>query len=225
MSRGGSGGGSSPNRASTGPVADEQSAAAGGEAGDRDLPLDAHLHTDQSPDSSVPIDIYAALAVERGIPEIAITDNVDFDPRDRPSSTALRRSERVVAARPSDGPGGRGLRFGAELTYNRRWEADVRDHLARPTVRLRDRSVHDWPNRRTGRPDPGLDPGRSLDEIVAPYYAEIIAAARSGLFDTIGQLDVVKRYLHPHVRRCHGERQDILEPALHAIIEGGWRSK
>ena len=39
------------------------------------------LHTDQSPDSSVPIDIYAAQAVERGI-EIAITDHVDFDPRD-----------------------------------------------------------------------------------------------------------------------------------------------
>ena len=47
----------------------------------RDLPLDSHLHTDLSPDSDVPIDIYAAQAVERGIAEIAVTDHIDFDPR------------------------------------------------------------------------------------------------------------------------------------------------
>ena len=46
----------------------------------RDLPLDAHMHTDLSPDSNVPIDVYAAAAVERGIAEIAITDHVDFEP-------------------------------------------------------------------------------------------------------------------------------------------------
>ena len=59
-----------------------------------DLPLDAHLHTDQSPDSAVPIDVYAALAVERGIPEIAITDHVDFDPRD----PAYRYSASTIAS-------------------------------------------------------------------------------------------------------------------------------
>src|SRR4029077_4571323 len=47
-----------------------------------DLPLDAHLHTDQSPDSRVPIDAYAAQAEARGITELAITDHVDFDARD-----------------------------------------------------------------------------------------------------------------------------------------------
>ena len=46
----------------------------------RALPLDAHLHTSLSPDSNVPIDAYAALALERGIAEIAITDHVDFEP-------------------------------------------------------------------------------------------------------------------------------------------------
>ena len=46
----------------------------------RNLPLDAHLHTDLSPDSDVPIDAYAAAALERGIDEIAITDHVDFEP-------------------------------------------------------------------------------------------------------------------------------------------------
>ena len=45
-----------------------------------DLPLDSHIHTRFSPDSSVAIDDYASQAVERGIAEIAITDHVDFDP-------------------------------------------------------------------------------------------------------------------------------------------------
>ena len=58
--------------------------------------------------------------------------------------------------------------------------------------------------------------------MVAPYYAEIVAAARSGLFDTIGHLDVVKRYLHPHITAADlGLRPDLQEPALRAIIESG----
>jgi histidinol-phosphatase (PHP family) len=58
--------------------------------------------------------------------------------------------------------------------------------------------------------------------VVEPYYAEIIAAARSGLFDTIGHLDVVKRYLHPHITAAQlATRPDLQEPALRAIVEGG----
>ena len=89
--------------------------------------------SDQSPDSSVPIDVYAALALERGIPEIAITDHVDFDPRDPAFEySRFEDRERVVrGAAERWGPQGVTIRFGAELTYNRRWEADVRDHLHR----------------------------------------------------------------------------------------------
>ena len=57
---------------------------------------------------------------------------------------------------------------------------------------------------------------------MAPYYDQIIGAARSGLFDTIGHLDVVKRYLHPYVTAADlATRPDLQEPALRAIIEGG----
>ena len=190
-----------------------------------ELPLDAHLHTDQSPDSSVPIDIYAALAVERGIPEIAITDHVDFDPRD-PAFEYSRYDDRERVVRNAAERWAREgvtIRFGAELTYNQRWDADVRAHLARHRYDYVIGSVHDWPESPywPSRIRAWIE-GRSLDEIVAPYYAEIIAAARSGLFDTIGHLDVVKRYLHPIVTAVDlAHRQDLLEPALHAIIEAG----
>ena len=191
----------------------------------RDLPLDAHMHTDQSPDSSVPIDVYAGLAVERGIAEIAITDHVDFDPRD-PAYGYSRYDDRervVRGAAERWAREGVTIRFGAELTYNRRWEADVRAHLKTYRYDYVIGSVHDWPEspywpsrvREWVR-------DRPLDEVVAPYYEEIIGAARSGLFDTIGHLDVVKRYLHPMITAADlAQRPDLQEPALRAIIEGG----
>jgi histidinol-phosphatase (PHP family) len=192
---------------------------------ERGLPLDAHLHTDQSPDSAVPIDVYAALAVERGIPEIAITDHVDFDPRD-PAYEYSRYEDRERVVRTAAERWAREgvtIRFGAELTFNRRWEDDVRAHLARYRYDYTIGSVHDWPESPywPSRIRDWIE-GRSLDEIVAPYYAEIVAAARCGLFDTIGHLDVVKRYLHPYVTAADlAQRPDLAEPALHAIIEGG----
>ena len=189
------------------------------------LPLDAHLHTDQSPDSAVPIDAYAALAVERGIPEIAITDHVDFDPRD-PAYRYSRYADRERTVRDAAerwASAGVAIRFGAELTYNRRWEADVRDHLRHHRYDYVIGSVHDWPESPYWASRVrGFIEGRALDEIVAPYYAEIIGAARSGLFDTIGHLDVVKRYLHPHISAADlAARPELKEPALRAIIDGG----
>jgi histidinol-phosphatase (PHP family) len=191
----------------------------------RDLPLDAHLHTDQSPDSSVPIDVYAALAVERGIPEICITDHVDFDPRDPAYEyTRFEDRERTVrAAAERWAKEGVTIRFGAELTYNRRWEDDVRAHLRRHRYDYTIGSVHDWPESPfwPSRVRSWVE-GRPLDEVVAPYYDQIIGAARSGLFDTIGHLDVVKRYLHPYVTAADlAARPDLQEPALRAIVEGG----
>jgi histidinol-phosphatase (PHP family) len=191
----------------------------------RDLPLDAHLHTDQSPDSSVPIDVYAALAVERGIPEITITDHVDFDPRDPAFEyTRYEDRERVVReAAERWAREGVTIRFGAELTFNRRWEDDVREHLARYRYDYTIGSVHDWPESPywPSRIRSWIV-GRSLDEIVAPYYEEVIAAARSGLFDTIGHLDVVKRYLHPMITAEDlAARPDLKDPALLAIVESG----
>jgi histidinol-phosphatase (PHP family) len=216
------GGAGSPNRAGVAQP-DAQPAAVDPTAG-LALPLDAHLHTDQSPDSAVPIDVYAALAVERGIPEIAITDHVDFDPRD-PAYRYTRYANRertVRAAAERWAREGLTIRFGAELTYNRRWESDVRDHLAKHRYDYVIGSVHDWPESPywPSRIRSWVD-GRSLDEIVAPYYAEIIAAAHSGLFDTIGHLDVVKRYLYPHITAADlARRPDLQEPALRAIVEG-----
>jgi histidinol-phosphatase (PHP family) len=191
----------------------------------RDLPLDAHLHTDLSPDSDVPIDTYAAAALERGIPELAITDHVDFEPG-APAYRYLSFADRERVVREAAerwGPRGVAVRFGVELTYDRSWESDIRDHLARHAYDFTIGSVHD----RVESPYHasrvrGWVAGRSLAEIVEPAFSEVEAAARSGLFDSLGHLDVVKRYLYPHVSiRDLAAAPELYEPILRALVDSG----
>ncbi len=191
----------------------------------RDLPLDAHLHTSLSPDSDVDIDVYAAAATERGIAELAITDHIDFEPGAPAYGYAsFADRERVVRqAAERWAPQGVAIRFGAELTYDRSWEADIREHLAQHAYDFTIGSVHDRVNSPYG---PGKVQrwveGRSLAEIVAPSFDEVEAAARSGLFDALGHLDVVKRYLHPFVtKEALAGAPELYEPILRALVESG----
>jgi histidinol-phosphatase (PHP family) len=199
-----------------------------GRTGDRqarDLPLDAHLHTDLSPDSDVPIDVYGAQAVERGIAEIAITDHVDFAP-DAPaySFTTFEQRERVVreaAARWAEG--GVAIQFGVEITYDSRFEEEIREHLARHAYDFVIGSVHVY----RGSPYAAdrvaaWTAGRTVTDIVAPYFAEVLAAARSGLFDALGHIDFVKRYLVPHVTPADlAAAPELYEPILRALVDTG----
>ena len=192
----------------------------------RDLPLDAHLHTDLSPDSDVPIDTYARQALERGIAELAITDHVDFRPG-APAysfSTFALREHQVRGAAERWAREGLAIRFGTELTYERAYEDDIREHLRHHRYDYVIGSVH------IAADSPFVPSrvaawvaGRSLAEIVEPYYVEVEAAARSGLFDTLGHIDFVKRYLSPHVTRggAGGRARSCIDPILRALVETG----
>jgi histidinol-phosphatase (PHP family) len=191
----------------------------------RNLPLDAHLHTDLSPDSDVPIDAYADAALERGIDEIAITDHVDFEPGTPAyAATTFEQRERVVRdAAERWAPRGVTIRFGVELTYDRRFEADLREHLRRHAYDFVIGSVHVYRSSPyAGDRVAAFAAGRSLPEIVAPYFDEVEAAARSGLFDAVGHLDFVKRYLHPHVKPAQlAAAPELYEPILRALVDTG----
>jgi histidinol-phosphatase (PHP family) len=190
----------------------------------RNLPLDSHLHTDQSFDSRVPIDVYGAMAAERGITELAITDHIDFDPRWQNFEPDFRARERILRmAAERWAPHGVAIRFGLEVSYESNREAEIREHLRTHPYDFVIGSVHvtlDSPYHvsRVAR----FVAGRSLDEIVEPSFSEVIAAARSGLFDMIGHLDSIKRYLLPHIAPARfAERPDLYEPMLQALVESG----
>ncbi len=191
----------------------------------RDLPLDAHLHTDLSPDSDVPIDVYAEQAAERGIAELGITDHVDFDPTAPAYSFTTyverERSVRDAAERWADR--GVAIRFGVEITWDHRWAADIRAHLTRHAYDFVIGSVHVY----AGSPYAaanvrGWVAGRPLAEVMRPYFDEVEGAARSGLFDALGHLDFVKRYLMPYVTPTDLARApELYEPVLRALVDTG----
>ena len=79
------------------------------------------------------LEAYCALAVERGIDELAITDHVDFDPTMPAYGFASfedrERDVREAAARWADR--GLAVRFGVEVTYERAYEDEIRGWLRR----------------------------------------------------------------------------------------------
>ena len=190
-----------------------------------DLPLDAHLHTVRSPDANAHLEAYAVSAVERGIAELAITDHVDFDPAlpayGFASFADRERDVREAAKRWADR--GLAIRFGVEVTYERRYEDEIRGWLRRHPHDYVIGSVHIGPDSpyKAGNVA-SFTAGRPLAEIVEPYFAEITAAARSGLFDSIGHMDVVKRWLVPHFMPADFAAQpELYEPVLGAMVESG----
>jgi histidinol-phosphatase (PHP family) len=131
------------------------------------------------------------------------------------------RDVREAAVRWADR--GLAVRFGVEVTYERRYEEEIRGWLRRHphdyvigSVHVSAVSPYKASNVAT------FTTGRSLPDILAPYFDEVIGAARSGLFDTIGHLDFVKRYLVPHVLPAQlAAAPELYEPVLVALIDTG----
>lgn len=189
------------------------------------FPLDAHLHTDLSPDADVPIDAYGAAARAAGIPEIAITDHLDLDPEGPAYDYAdYGRRLRQVRGAADRWEGRPAFRFGIEITYQREHEEAIRAHLRRHRYDYVIGSVH------VSKRDPLRSPataaawcaGKSQREVSAPYFAEVEAAIGSGLFDTIGHLDFIKRYTVPHLGPLrYEEHADVFDRLLVALAGSG----
>ena len=189
------------------------------------FPLDAHLHTNLSPDAIVPIDAYAALAREYGMPEICITDHVDFDPGDPAFAfTTFEERERTVrdaAERWTNAPA---IRFGVEITYEQRLEADIREYLDHHRYDYVIGSVHPSLRNPMRTPEDAAAwcAGKTHREASAWYWEEVEGAIRSGLFDTVGHLDFVKRYMHAALGPFEFEpHADIYDRLLTAVVETG----
>jgi histidinol-phosphatase (PHP family) len=189
-----------------------------------DLPLDSHMHTDFSHDSRAPLELYAAQAAQRGILEIAITDHVDFLPG-APGYKAFDfgERERVIRDAAERWAGKVTIRFGVELTYESRFEDEIREHLRSHSYDYSIGSVHAV----LGSPYchdriAAFATGITVAEAVAPYFAEVQAAIRSRLFDTIGHLDQCKRWLRPWFSAADfATIPEAYEPLLVALVESG----
>jgi histidinol-phosphatase (PHP family) len=189
-----------------------------------DFPIDTHMHTAFSHDSNVLLELYAAQAAQRGIREIAITDHVDFlpgSPGYRYFDYDVRRT--VIHETAERWAGKVAIRHGVEITYESRFEEEIEGYLRKHSFDYSIGSVHavaDSPYARSRIA--AFVSGKTVAQAVAPYFAEVEAAIRSGMFDTVGHLDQCKRWLQPWFSPADfATIPASYEPLLVALVESG----
>lgn len=161
---------------------------------------DYHIHTPFCGHAGGEMDDYVLAAREMGMPEMGFADHLPLFHIDDPT-LAMSHAElplyieevrRLQAANP-DFP----VRLGIEADYIEDHLEDVANALARYEFDYVYGSVHfigGW----------GFDQSRfkfeferrDIDEVYEVYFRTVMAAARTGLFDVMTHLDVVKKYGH-----------------------------
>ena len=179
--------------------------------------LDYHVHSNFSVDCRVPMMESCRTAVAAGVTEIAFTDHVDHEPADPGhgyfrAEAYLHSIEEVQAA------------FAGQLTVLAGVEVDFNLRIAEQVERFLDRHTFDFVIGSVHYADgvlifPDYFRGRTLDDVFRPYYAQVLAAVKTGWFDTIGHLDLPKRYA-PATHRTYDPLayRDALEPVFAALI-------
>lgn len=157
--------------------------------------IDYHVHSDHSPDACDSIETLCETAVSRDIDEIAITDHlvvipgpwfgaIDFDRQAREIADARRRFGQLT------------IGWGVEVSFHSGWEDSIRSVLSEYPFDLAIGSIHRVGGVDYSSPEQVSELAGRMGPVAAcsPYFEAVLAAARSGLFDTIGHLDLPKRY-------------------------------
>ena len=180
--------------------------------------FDYHVHSSFSVDCRVPMADSCRAAIEAGVTELAITDHIDHVPVDL--GFGYWRAEeyfRTLEACRAE--------FGDRLTILAGAEVDFNFGTVKAVERFLDTydfdfvigSVHYTPEGELIFPDAFA--GKTLDDIFLPYLEQIAAAVETGWFDTIGHLDLPKRYA-PATHRTYDPLayRARLEPIFAAMI-------
>lgn len=190
---------------------------------------DAHVHSTFSPDARSTLSDMCERAIELGLEAVYFTEHLDLDPRD--SGYRFFDPERYFSA-IADARNRYGdlleIGAGVEVCYQSHREEEIAHWLdAWPWdlvlgsvhivdaygdwVMIPDRvSMARWAHRRTA------------DEAYRPYFEELLRAARSGLFDVLAHVDLVKRYGVEHYGPFDSHAfGDALDAVLEAAVETG----
>lgn len=155
--------------------------------------FDYHVHSEFSVDCRIPMRSSCAAAVAAGVTEIAFTDHIDHVPIDLGFGywNADRYFRSLEACR-AEFDGVLTVLAGAEVDFNFTTVAAVERFVAGHNFDFVIGSVHYTPQGELIFPDSFT--GKSFDDIFLPYLEQIEAAVETGWFDTIGHLDLPKRY-------------------------------
>jgi histidinol-phosphatase (PHP family) len=184
-----------------------------------------HVHSTCSGDGASSIVEHAHRAVELGLAEVCFCEHADFDPRDSGyGSLDLERYDRDLASGRAAAPLVH-LRKGVEVTYQSSREEEIRAWLRENTWDYVVLSVHlvDYTDGWAIISDPeamgDFFATHNQRQAFAPYFEELLRAARSGLGDSLGHFDLVKRYGtayygHFEPAEFEGEIREVLRTAV-----------
>jgi len=155
--------------------------------------FDYHVHSEFSVDCRVPMIQSCRAAIAAGVTELAFTDHVDHVPVDLGFGfwDADRYFSSIEACRDECGDA-LTILAGAEVDFNFSTVSAVDRFVSSHAFDFVIGSVHYTPQGELIFPDTFA--GRTLDDVFLPYLEQIEAAVESGWFDTIGHLDLPKRY-------------------------------
>lgn len=176
---------------------------------------DYHIHIEKGPYTPAWLERFAAVGRQRGVRELGLTEHLcDFhegqeasgmwwegepDEEDREHARRWWRGrprcslDEYVAFVLSAHPEGITLRLGVEVDYFPQAEDNLRRLLAAYPFDVVLGSVHwlgGWGFDHLDRLERWQ--GRDVDEVYRRYFAELGRAARSGLFDVLAHVDLVK---------------------------------
>ncbi len=167
--------------------------------------LDYHVHTEFSVDCKIPMAEQCKAAIAVGVTEIAFTDHIDHEPTD-PGLNYWRAEDYFASLEACRRTFGDQLTIlaGAEVDFNERIVEEVDRFLGRYEFDFVIGSVHYGDNGQIIFQDYFAD--RSWDEVYLPYLTRLKLAASSGYFDTLGHIDLPKRYA-PIAKRTYDPLQ------------------
>lgn len=181
--------------------------------------FDYHVHSEFSVDCNVPMRDSCEAAIAAGVTEIAFTDHVEHQHTDL--GYGYYRIEEYLRANEAVQQ-----EFAGRLRVLKGAEVDFHTDTAEQVERFIEQYGHEY-DFVIGSVHYGENAqiifdeyfeGRTVYEVVYPYFDQLEAAIRTGWFDTTGHLDIPKRYLpqtHPaYEPSLYRERLNRLFAAL-----------
>jgi histidinol-phosphatase (PHP family) len=182
---------------------------------------DYHVHSEFSVDCNVPMRDSCEAAIANGITEIAFTDHVEHQHTDL--GYGYYRIEDYLASVEAVQ-----AEFTGQLRVLKGAEVDFHTDTSEMVQRFMEQygreydfligSVHYGDSAQIIFQE--YFEGKGIDDVVYPYLDQVESAARTGWFDTIGHLDIPKRYLPKTLRTYEPSRyREPLARLFKTLIE------
>lgn len=183
--------------------------------------FDYHVHTTQSADCDTPVLASCEAAIAAGVTEIAFTDHIEHEPADLSYGYFQYSTYMEDLERARDQFGDRlTILAGAEVDFNTSIASEVAEFMGSHDFDFVIGSVHYGDAGEIIFPEYFAE--RSIVDVMKPYLEQIQAAAETGWFDTIGHIDLPKRYRPVETLPYDPLATEVeLRSALQAIIDVG----